>query len=306
MARTFGRRGRALAAGIAAVMTIGTAVASAQTGVPTPVIDSYPRKVDFGRTAVIKGHLENPSPGSEVSIQRRRKSTDWWTLSTKTVGDDGEVIFRRRDMKRGTHYRLAFVDEVNGSEAYSDPVKVRVAPKLTLRVNPDDTFVGKRVTVAGRLFPKTSGRMVKLKQKYRGEWHTIKKVPVRDGRYSGSFEARHKGYRKVRAVFAGDHISTRERKSRPLTIYRPDRATWYGPGFYGNRTACGRTLKAGTLGVAHRTLPCGSKVSILYQGRSITVTVIDRGPYSHANWDLTEETAERIGFTGSGTVGVTR
>ncbi len=84
-------------------------------------------------------------------------------------------------------------------------------------------------------------------------------------------------------------------------------ATWYGPGFYGNSTACGKTLTTETLGVAHRSLPCGAKVSILYHGRSITVSVIDRGPYSgSANWDLTQETAERLGFSGTDEIGVTR
>lgn len=307
MTRTPGRRKRSWLAGtVVAIMAASTAVAAAQTGPPAPVIDSYPAKVDLGRTAVITGHLENGVPGDEVTIQRRRGNNDWWNLSTKTVDEDGRVVFRRRDMKRTTQYRLAYSDEIEGIETYSDPVKVRVAPKLTLRVNPDDTFIGKRVQLSGRLLPKKANRVVKFKQKYQGSWHTIKKVPVVDGRFSGSFEARFKGHRKVRVVFGGDGLSTRQRKTKPLTIYRPDRATWYGPGFYGNRTACGETLRSGTLGVAHRTLPCGSKVSILYRGRSITVSVIDRGPYSHANWDLTQETAERLGFSGTGTIGVTR
>lgn len=307
MTRTPGRRRRSFVAAVVAGSLLGSAaVAVAQSAMPTPVIDSYPARVDFGRTAVIRGHLENGVPGDQVTIQRRRGNNDWWDLSTKSVDQEGRVVFKRRDMKRATQYRLAYRDEVEGIDTYSEPIKVRVAPKLTLRVNPDDTFIGKRVKLSGRLLPKKANRVVRFKQKYQGSWHTIKKVPVVDGRFSGSFEARHKGHRKVRVVFGGDSVSTRQRSTKPLTIYRPDRATWYGPGFYGNQTACGKTLRTGTLGVAHRTLPCGSRVSILYQGRTITVTVIDRGPYSHANWDLTEETAERIGFTGTGTIGVTR
>jgi len=307
MTRTPMRRYRALAGSLAVTVVLATAaVATAQTGAPTPVIDSHPRKVDFGRTATIKGHLENGLPGDEVTLQRRRGNNDWWAVSTKPVDDDLQVVFKRRDMKRVTNYRLVYSDEVQEIETYSEPIKVRVAPKLTLRVRPNDTFVGNRVKLTGRLLPIKSARYVKLKQKVRGEWHTIKKVPVNDGRYSASFKARHKGFRKVRAVFGGDGISTGQRATKNLTIYRPDRATWYGPGFYGNRTACGKTLRSGTLGVAHRSLPCGAKVSILYRGRTVTVTVIDRGPYTHANWDLTEETAERLGFSGTGTIGVTR
>jgi len=56
-------------------------------------------------------------------------------------------------------------------------------------------------------------------------------------------------------------------------------ASWYGPGFYGNRTACGETYTPDILGVAHLTLPCGTRLVLSHGGRSITVTVIDRGPY---------------------------
>jgi rare lipoprotein A (peptidoglycan hydrolase) len=131
-------------------------------------------------------------------------------------------------------------------------------------------------------------------------------VGAGDGDFLATFKARHKGFRRVRAIFRGDGTNSSARVRKPLRIYREDLATWYGPGFYGNSTACGKTLKRSTLGVAHRTLPCGASVSILYGGRTITVTVIDRGPYSGANWDLTEETAERLGFSGSDEIGVTR
>jgi len=56
-------------------------------------------------------------------------------------------------------------------------------------------------------------------------------------------------------------------------------ASWYGPGFYGNRTACGQTYTPEIVGVAHRTLPCGTLVVLEYRGRILTVPVIDRGPY---------------------------
>ena len=45
-------------------------------------------------------------------------------------------------------------------------------------------------------------------------------------------------------------------------------------------------------------------MAILYQGRTITVPVIDRGPYGSADWDLTEETADRLRFEGTDTIGV--
>ena len=78
-------------------------------------------------------------------------------------------------------------------------------------------------------------------------------------------------------------------------------ATWYGPGFYGSRTACGQMLRPGTIGVAHRNLPCGTAVKFVYRGRRIVTTVIDRGPYSRGNsWDLTNGARRLLGFDGSG------
>jgi len=75
-------------------------------------------------------------------------------------------------------------------------------------------------------------------------------------------------------------------------------ATWFGPGFYGKQTACGQTLTPAVVGVANRTLPCGTLVSVTYDGHSLTVPVLDRGPYGHhASWDLTSGAAQALGIT---------
>jgi rare lipoprotein A len=80
--------------------------------------------------------------------------------------------------------------------------------------------------------------------------------------------------------------------------YKPAKATWYGPGLYGNRLACGGRLSHRTLGVAHKSLPCGTKVALKYQGRTVVVPVIDRGPYARGvSYDLTEATARKLGMT---------
>jgi len=60
--------------------------------------------------------------------------------------------------------------------------------------------------------------------------------------------------------------------------------TWYGPGFYGNRTACGQTYTREIIGVAHKTLPCGTMVQFRWNGITATAPVIDRGPYGPAGY----------------------
>jgi rare lipoprotein A len=80
--------------------------------------------------------------------------------------------------------------------------------------------------------------------------------------------------------------------------YRRVKATWYGPGLYGNRLACGGRLRTRTLGVAHKSLPCGTKVALRYRGHTVVVPVIDRGPYARGvSYDLTEATARQLGMT---------
>jgi rare lipoprotein A len=86
-----------------------------------------------------------------------------------------------------------------------------------------------------------------------------------------------------------------------FSAWRSAGATWYGPGLYGRHTACGQTLRPGTIGVAHRNLPCGTAVKFVFHGRQIVTRVIDRGPYSKGNsWDLTSRAAEALGFSSTG------
>jgi rare lipoprotein A (peptidoglycan hydrolase) len=75
-------------------------------------------------------------------------------------------------------------------------------------------------------------------------------------------------------------------------------ATWFGPGFYGQKTACGQTMSRVIVGVASRTLPCGTLVLVKYKGHRLTVPVIDRGPYANgATWDLTWGAASALAIT---------
>jgi rare lipoprotein A (peptidoglycan hydrolase) len=81
-------------------------------------------------------------------------------------------------------------------------------------------------------------------------------------------------------------------------------ATWFGPGLFGRHTACGQLLTKQLVGVANRTLPCGTLIDFSYAGHQVTVPVVDRGPYGSngANWDLTQGAARLLKMGGTADV----
>jgi rare lipoprotein A (peptidoglycan hydrolase) len=97
--------------------------------------------------------------------------------------------------------------------------------------------------------------------------------------------------------------STTEGQDLVFTPFKSAGASWYGPGLYGNKTACGQTLRATTIGVAHRSLPCGTMVKFVFEGSAVVAPVIDRGPFVKGRaWDLTAAASEALGFEGVGMV----
>jgi len=127
------------------------------------------------------------------------------------------------------------------------------------------------------------------------------------GAFSATWRPSHAGPMTIRAVITGAQASSAAAAPTvSVTVYRRSTATLYGPGFYGHKTACGQKLRRWTIGVANRTLPCGTPVEIYYKGQVITVPVIDRGPYAHgANWDLTMATGRALGMLGTAVIGAT-
>jgi hypothetical protein len=176
----------------------------------------------------------------------------------------------------------------------------RVASHVSLHVSRHSVLGGGKVVLRGWVRPRGAHR---VKLVFRGPDGGVISAATRP---NGSFALRWSpdriGAYGVRAF--GVH-ERRMRGSasvaRHLTSYREAAASYYGPGLYGGGLACGGTLEPGTLGVASKTLPCGSKVKFLYRGRTITVPVVDRGPYvADRDFDLTEATRSRLGFPGVG------
>jgi rare lipoprotein A (peptidoglycan hydrolase) len=89
-----------------------------------------------------------------------------------------------------------------------------------------------------------------------------------------------------------------------FTPYRFAGASWYGgKTMWGRHTACGEILRPTTIGVANKTLPCGTPVKFVWHGHSVIAPVIDRGPYVQGRaWDLTSAAAESLEFEGIGRI----
>ena len=173
---------------------------------------------------------------------------------------------------------------------------------LSLHVSRHTVLRGEAVTVRGRVWPR-GHHSVKLVV-HGPEGAVLRTRTGADGRFRTRWTAPASGNYAVRAFGVHDR-RTRAAAStaRHLTAYRPAGASYYGPGLYGNGVACGGTLLPGTLGVANKTLPCGTKVTLRYRGHTVTVPVIDRGPYvAGRDFDLTTATKERLHFPGVGTV----
>lgn len=176
----------------------------------------------------------------------------------------------------------------------------RARAHVSLHLTRHDVRRGRELVLHGRVRP--SGRH-RVKLVVRGPRDTVTTVATRRrGAFTVRWAARRPGAYQFRAYAVHERrMAGASSPRRRLTAYRPAEASYYGPGLYGNGVACGGTLSPGTLGVAHKTLPCGTRVRLRYRGRAVTVPVIDRGPYvAGRDYDLTEATRERLGFPGVG------
>ncbi len=181
-----------------------------------------------------------------------------------------------------------------------------VGPGGVTLLAPSTALLRQRVRLTGQAPARRAGAPVVIEQRdpSRG-WLPAATARVRA---NGSFATRWRSSRLGRVAIrariaasgargAGDAPAVR------VTVYRPGIASWFAPqrGMRDERTACGVRFRAGTLGVANRSLPCGTRVAISYRGTTIVVPVIDRGPYvAGRDWDLTIAAARAIGLDSAG------
>jgi rare lipoprotein A len=289
------------------------AIAAAQalaSPAPAPAqIQPQSRHIAYGHDVVLRGSAPASDAGHTVALEyAQRGATVWSQLGSTTIGSAGGFrlaarlehsgLVRVLDTSSGS--LTSFVASSSGDGgATSNPVPVDVAAGVHVRRHPINVLAGQAVLVRGRLVPGARGRRVSLQALQGGSWHTLTTTRTHSaGRFALRYVAGSVGEQQIRVRFAGDPLNDRSTAGAgQMTVYRLAEASWYNDG--GN-TACG--FHAG-LGVANRTLPCGTKVAFRYGGRSVTATVDDRGPYvGGRDWDLNQTTAGALGFGGVGQV----
>ena len=201
---------------------------------------------------------------------------------------------------------VAAIGCIAAASATADVPAPTTVPSLFTRPG---ELLGHTLRFRGALPADQAGKMLLVqRQEANGAWtQTATATIAPDGSFIARWRTDEIGSFTVRALIAGAQAQTAEATTPTtnVTIYRPARATWFGPGFYGKHTACGQVMSHALLGVAHRTLPCGTPVAIFYGGKSITVPVIDRGPFANgARYDLTSGVAQALGMTQTSTIGV--
>ncbi len=202
--------------------------------------------------------------------------------------------------------------------AQGDGIMIRVAASGTLR---------QPLTITGATSAGDAGDAIAIQTEKpaNGAWKRVATAVIaKNGSFATTWTPASSAQIEIRAVLASDSStgSSGEDGSLPgpgsasaaatvsatqaltIPIFRNAVATIFGAGLWGRHTACGERLGKATLGVASRTLKCGSKVAVYYRGRELTVPVVDRGPFTTGvTWDLTLATAKALGITATSTVG---
>jgi rare lipoprotein A len=259
------------------------------------------KKVAYGKRVRFAGAVSSSAAGKGVRLEYAPNGTGWRPLAQARTAANGTYSVSVR-AKRSGLYRA--VGASGPSAARKLDVGAHVKARATRHV------LGQhKVRVRGRLKPGVRGRSVHLQRAVHRRWKTVDRTRTRaGGRFRAAFHPRRVGSYRLRVRFRGDGANAASnRKLRPTYVYRAGQASFYGPGLYGGHLACGGTLTPGTIGVASKRLPCGTKVKFHYHGRSVTAPVIDRGPYAAGrDWDLTAATKNKLGFGSTGTVWSTK
>ena len=210
---------------------------------------------------------------------------------------------------------IAAAPAAPGSTPAAAPVAAPAKPRRnpTPRIRPTVErgagLVGRTAVYAGRVSRHTAGQRVRLELRNGSGWHVVDRDRVaKNGRFRVTSKISTMGDKAARLRIVGTSRGRGdvERVER-VHGFRQAFASYYGPGLYGGALACGGRLTPGTIGVAHKSLPCGSKLTFRLGSREVQARVVDRGPYvGGREFDLTAATKARLGCGSTGNVMVDR
>lgn len=300
------------AAVLAAALALSAGGAAGQTVASPLHLHLGRRHLHFGRAVRVSGAAPAGDAGRFIVVQMQpRGSAQWSQAGATTVGAGGGFAVRIAPRLSGAVRAVELPAGAGSMTVDAAPATgpaptvasaaqpLTVSARFAVRRRHLSVLAGGRVRVSGRLLPAQPGRVVRLQGRTGRGWRTLGRT--RTGR-RGGFSVRYRpaSPQHLRVLFSGDARNGRVLgDAGSVLVFRADQASWYNDG---GMTACG--FHAG-LGVANRTLPCGTRVTFMYGGRKVTATVDDRGPYvGGRNWDLNQSTAAALGFGGVGTVWV--
>jgi len=196
----------------------------------------------------------------------------------------------------------------SGGAAAPEPAPAQAASEVALVAAPQ-ALLGQESVLRGTAPRSARGRVLRVQRfdDAAKRWRSEARATVgRKGRFRVRWSPTTLGAQRIRATLQRRRSASVTSASPEVSVrvFKPGMATWYGPGLYGNKTACGQVLTKDLVGVAHKSLPCGTMVEIAYGGTSIVVPVVDRGPFVKGmTWDITSAAAEQLGFTETARIG---
>jgi hypothetical protein len=277
----------------------------------------YPHRIHYGGEVTVSGTTSGIDSGTQLVLDHQEPRAQPRPIAYTNVQSDGSFRFSTRLWRSGqlsvqtlgdsttattavASIQPASASTASGNQlAATSPEPVVVDAKLVVPKAPIDVLSGQTVDVRGRLEPGVAGRNVQLNGREGGSW---RKLATARTTASGRFDLRYipgaPGSEQLRVRFKGDATNAPSYgRSALVTAYQPYGASWYDDG---GATACGFHA---TMGVAHKTLPCGTHVTFRYGGHTVTAVVDDRGPFvGGRDWDLNQNTAAALGFGGVDTV----
>ncbi|MFN8203410.1 MAG: RlpA-like double-psi beta-barrel domain-containing protein [Solirubrobacteraceae bacterium] len=268
----------------------------------------------YGAAVDVRGRLASGQPGVPVALQYQPAGAAVWLELRATATRAGGAFRLRAPLRRSgavrvvdaTPHAFAAQDVVPAPTASSEHA-VRVAAALRTDHVRRNLTAGRTVRVQGELRPGGAGRSVALQLRRAGRWRTVDRDRTSaGGAYRLSERLRSPGSSRARLRFAGDGANAPTKRGiGRVNAYRRAFASAYGPGLFGNPLACGGTFTAATVGVAHKTLPCGTRLMLRYHGRTVRARVVDRGPFvAGREFDLTWATKNRLHHPGMGVIQV--